>query len=350
MEFPPPGRTRGRRRLALAVITCLLLSACGSQTGEAPEPNRQIADGELAQQLKNAVSDSGAFTHLQALQKIADSHGGNRASPGPGYDASVDYVVSVLRGAGYDVTTPAYAVAPEGDNGPATPRNVIAQTRNGDPGRVVLVGAHLDSVPQGPGIVDNGSGVAALLEIATHLDASAPVRNAVRFAFFGSEETGSQGSWSYVRSLSSQEREKIMLYLNLDMVASPNAGYFAQGGKGNDKSEAGPPGSATVAHVLADQLTKTGMHAETIEFAGDDESPFIDANIPSAGAENGDRKDKSHGQAKVWGGEEGKPFDPCYHKACDRLDNVNRDVLRHYLHAIAGTTAYFATAEQGLSG
>ncbi|MFD2415796.1 M20/M25/M40 family metallo-hydrolase [Amycolatopsis pigmentata] len=350
MVGPSPGRVRGHRRFALAAVVCLLFSACGSETGKPPEPVPRITDGQLAQQLKSAVSDSGAFTHLQALQEIADRNGGNRASPGPGYDASVDYVVSVLHGAGYDVTTPTYALSPDDSHGQPPPRNVIAQTRTGDSGRVVLLGAHLDSVPQGPGIVDNGSGVATLLEIATHLSASAPVRDAVRFAFFGSEETGSQGSGAYVQSLSAQDRAKLMLYLNLDMVASPNAGYFAQGGRGNDKSEAGPPGSATVAGVLADQLAKTGMDAENAEFTGDDEAPFIDANIPSGGAENGDRKDKNPGQAHAWGGQAGQPFDPCYHKACDQLGNVNRDVLNRYLHAVAGTTAYFATSGQDLPG
>jgi aminopeptidase S len=358
----PPGQARDAWRLALALLACLLFSACVSEAGKSPDSHHPIADTELGQRLKNAVSDSGAFTHLQALQSIADSHGGNRASPGPGYDASVDYVVGVLRGAGYDVTTPPYAASEEDGGGKApgkttgtttgttTLRNVVAQTRTGDPGHVVMLGAHLDSVSEGPGIVDNGSGVATLLEIATQLGPSAPVRNAVRFAFFGSEETGSQGATAYVRSLSSPDREKPELYLNLDMVASPNAGYFAQGGKGRDKSEAGPPGSGTVARVLSDQLAKAGANAESIEFTGDDESAFIDADIPSAGAENGDRKDKTSGQAQAWGGQADRPYDPCYHQACDRLDNVNREVLNRYLHGVAGTAAYFATSGPGLPG
>jgi aminopeptidase S len=175
------------------------------------------------------------------------------------------------------------------------------------------------------------------------------VRNAVRFAFFGSEETGSQGSRGYVDSLSADDRGKILCYLNVDMVASPNAGYFAQGGKGTDKSASGPPGSATVSRILADELAKTGVTPQVIQFVGDDESPFIDAGIPVAGAENGDRRKKSEGQAQAWGGQAGERFDPCYHTACDRLDNVNRVVLNHYLHALAGTVAYFATSSEALS-
>ncbi|HET9254159.1 MAG TPA: M20/M25/M40 family metallo-hydrolase, partial [Pseudonocardiaceae bacterium] len=266
-------------------------------------------------------------------------------------EASVDYVVGVLRGAGYDVSTPTYELSQgHSDDGSwATPRNVIAQTRSGDPGHVVMIGAHLDSVRNGPGIVDNGSGVAALLEIANHLGASPPVRNAIRFAFFGSEESGSQGSRSYVNDLSADDRGKILLYLNVDMVASPNAGYFAQGGKGFRKSASGPRGSAMVARVLADQLTKTGVTPQIIEFVGDDEAAFVHADIPSGGAENGDRKKKSEEQAQIWGGQAGEPFDHCYHAACDRLENVNRVVLNRYLHALAGTVAYFATSDETLS-
>ena len=175
-------------------------------------------DGPLVQQLTGEVSDAGALTHLQALQKIADENGGNRAAGTPGYEASVEYVVGVLRDAGFEVSTPTYAVSGDDDEGaPGTDRNVIAQTRTGDPGRVVMIGAHLDSVPAGPGIVDDGSGVASLLEIATRLGAEPTVQNTVRFAFFDHEETGSQGASGYLDGLSADDREKIKLYLNVDM-------------------------------------------------------------------------------------------------------------------------------------
>jgi len=296
------------------------------------------------------VSDAGAFVHLEALQGIADENGGHRASSSPGYESSVDYVVGVLRAAGYDVSTPTYVPENEGGGGGRPLRNVIAQTRSGDPNSVVMIGAHLDSVEDGPGIVDNGSGVATLLEIANQLGPSAPIRNALRFAFFGSEEDGSVGSTAYVGSLSADDRRKILLYLNVDMVASPNAGYFAQGGLGDDRSESGPPGSGTVARILADELAKTGVTPEIIKFVGDDESPFIDADIPSGGAENGDAEVKTDQQARAWGGEAGEKYDRCFHEACDGLGNVNRVVLNHYLHAIAGTLAYFATSSDRPSG
>jgi aminopeptidase S len=211
-----------------------------------------------------------------------------------------------------------------------------------------MIGAHLDSVEDGPGIVDNGSGVASLLEIASQLGVDPAVQNRVRFAFFGAEETGIQGSTGYVESLSANNRQKIKLYLNVDMVASPNGGDFVQGGKGNDEETAGPPGSATIARVLADQLAKTGVtNPEIIEFVGDDESPFIEAGIPVGGAENGD-DEKTRRQAKAWGGQAGQVHDRCYHEACDTIDNVNRTVLNHYMRALAGTVAHFATSRERL--
>jgi len=341
------GVTAWRIRLALLGISisiALAMTACGSSAvGAAPiEP-----DGPLVQQMTSEVRDARAMKHLQALQKIADEHGGNRASGTSGYDASVDYVVGVLRRAGFKVTTPTYQG--DGRRSGAPERNVIAQTSTGDPGNVVMIGAHLDSVEDGPGIVDDGSGVASLLEIATQLSANPSVQNTVRFAFFGGEENGGEGSDGYIRGLSNEDRKKIKLYLNVDMVASKNGGYFVQGGKGQDKDASGPPGSATIARVLADQLVKSGVtKPETIEFAGDDESAFVDASIPVGGAENGDADRKTTGQAKEWGGQARERYDPCYHQACDRIDNVNRDVLNHYLRALAGTLAYFATSKAEL--
>jgi aminopeptidase S len=348
--------TRSRLRFVFVGISVVLAAACGTGAVEAPpsapqaaRPNATAPDGPLVQQLTGEVSDAGALTHLQALQKIADENGGNRGAGTPGYEASVEYVVGVLRAAGFEVSTPTYAVSGDDDGAPGTGRNVVAQTRTGDPGRVVMIGAHLDSVPAGPGIVDNGSGVASLLEIATRLGAEPTVQNTVRFAFFGHEETGSQGASGYLDGLSADDREKIKLYLNVDMVASPNAGYLVQGGKGSDRETAGPAGSATIGQVLAHQLAKTGVTApEIIEFVGDDESPFIEAGIPVGGAENGDAQEKTTEQAKAWGGQAGEVYDRCYHQACDRIDNVNREVLNHYLRALAGTLAHFATSTDEL--
>ena len=101
--------------------------------------------------------------------------------------------------------------------------------------------------------------------------------------------------------------------------------------------------------MLADQLAKSGVaKPQLIEFVGDDESAFIESGIPVGGAENGDAERKTTGQAKEWGGQARERYDPCYHQACDRVNNVNRDVLNHYMRALAGTLAYFATSKAEL--
>ncbi|MFC5994752.1 M28 family peptidase [Pseudonocardia hispaniensis] len=333
---------RGAIRAAVAAAAVAVLVGCAPST---PMPGP--TDNALGSRLKAEVTGGGAVTHLQALQRIADDNGGTRVSPGPGYAASVDYVAGVLRDAGLQVSTPTFQMGRRG-GGEATVRNVIAQTRTGNTGHVVMIGAHLDSVRRGPGINDNGSGVAALLEIATRLGGSPSVTNAIRFAFWGGEEENLDGSTAYVEGLSDAERTAIALYVNVDMVASPNGGYFVHGGAGGRSSGSGPPGSAEVGRVLADQLASIGVTPELTRFDGSsDYEPFLEAEIPTGGVLAGDAGTKSAEQARRWGGQAGEVFDPCYHAACDRLDSVNRTALDRFSDALAGTLGYFATTTDG---
>jgi aminopeptidase S len=305
--------------------------------------------GSFRSQLVADVTVDGALVHIEALQRIADTNGGNRASPGPGYDASVDHVAGVLREAGFEVSTPSFVLRSD-DGGEATIRNVAAQTRTGDPQQVVMAGAHLDSVPTGPGINDNGSGVAALLEAAVRMGGSPPVPNAVRFAFWGAEELNLDGSTAYVDSLSSSERSAIALYLNMDMVASPNAGYFVQGGYGDDEYEAGPAGSEGVGRILVEELAATGVTAELAPFDGEsDYDPFIEAGIATGGVYAGGYGVKTSEQAERWGGRAGAVFDHCYHSACDRADGIDRGALDNFSDAIAGTLARFAASTETIT-
>ena len=197
------GLTWSHIRLAFVGGSVALAALVGGSVAlftfsHSPPSSTTASDEPLVEQLAGEVSDAGAMKHLQALQKIADEHGGNRAAGTSGYDASVDYVVGVLRRADFKVSTPTYQASGEDDeDGSGPQRNVIAQTGTGDPEHVVMLGAHLDSVEDGPGIVDNGSGVASVLEIATQLGAKPSVQNTVRFAFFGDEESGAEGSSGY---------------------------------------------------------------------------------------------------------------------------------------------------------
>jgi aminopeptidase S len=320
---------------AAAALTAL--TACSASTTSTAPP----ATYPLQRELEAAANGTGALAHVRKLQRIADENGGNRASPGPGYAASVDYVAGVLRKAGWKVSTPGLDV--EGDR----IRNVIAQTKTGDPNQVVMAGAHLDSVSDGPGMNDNGSGSAALLELAVRMGGSPEVTNQVRLAWWGAEEIDMDGSTHYVETLSGADRRKIALYLNLDMVASPNVAYLVEGKGGCDEDAA--DGTKEVAHVLSERLTATGVTPEIIEFNCDtDYIPFMDAGIPTVGAFTGDDEEKTRRQARRWGGQADKDFDPCYHEACDRLENVDPKALDRYTRAVAGTVGYFAMSVSSL--
>jgi Zn-dependent M28 family amino/carboxypeptidase len=232
-----------------------------------------------------------------------------------------------------------------------TSRNVVAQTTTGNPDNVVMAGAHLDSVQAGPGINDNGSGTAALLETAVRLGGAPAVTNAVRFGFWGAEEEGLIGSTHYVAGLSDADRRKISLYLNLDMVGSPNAAYLAYDGDNSDNQGAGPgpEGSATVERVLLEQLASTGVTGEGTDFDGrSDYGPFIAAGVPAGGLFTGAEEIKTPEQAQRWGGTAGRPYDPCYHQACDRADAIDRTALDRNTDAVAGTIARFALSTDGI--
>jgi aminopeptidase S len=140
-----------------------------------------------------------------------------------------------------------------------------------------------------------------------------------------------------------------VLYLNLDMLASPNAGYFVQGGEGRRSAQTGPAGSVAVAQVLIKQLAAVGVTAEPTTFDGaSDYAAFVDAGVPSAGILAGDGNEKSTREAQAWGGRAGEVYDRCYHSACDRLDNLNRTALDRNTDAVAGTLAHFATSTDPL--
>jgi Zn-dependent M28 family amino/carboxypeptidase len=233
-------------------------------------------------------------------------------------------------------------------------RNVIAQTTTGRDDNVVMAGAHLDSVPEGPGINDNGSGSAALLELALRLGGAPKVGNAVRFAWWGSEELGLIGSDAYVQSLGFEEQLDIALYLNFDMVASPNAGYFVYDGDNSDAvgAGAGPYGSAQIEKTFTDFLaSRLGVPTEGTDFDGrSDYGAFIDNGIPAGGLFTGAEGIKSEAQAAKWGGTAGTAYDPCYHQACDDLGNVDRVALDRNLDAMAWAVGVYAYSTAEVNG
>lgn len=212
-------------------------------------------------------------------------------------------------------------------------RNVIAQTTTGSDANVVMAGAHLDSVPEGPGINDNGSGVAAVLETAVRLGSSPQVHNKLRFGFWGAEELGLIGSRNYVESLDLAALKNIALYLNFDMLASPNPGYFTYDGDQSLPMDARgkpvvPEGSAGIERTLVAYLKSAGKTAQDTSFDGrSDYDGFTLAGIPAGGLFSGAEGKMSADQAKLWGGTADQPFDPNYHQKGDTLDHIDRTAL-----------------------
>ncbi|MFD7835118.1 M28 family metallopeptidase [Streptomyces sp. NPDC059761] len=232
-----------------------------------------------------------------------------------------------------------------------TTRNVVAETRGGRSDRVVTVGAHLDSVPEGPGINDNGSGSAGLLEVALKLaDEGADKKgkgpaNKVRFAWWSAEELGLLGSEHYVAQLSEKQKKDIALYLNFDMIASPNPVQFVYDGDDSDKTGegAGPAGSAQIEALINGFLDKKHKPHEGSDFDGrSDYGPFIANGIPAGGTFTGAEGIKTAEQAKRYGGTAGAPYDPNYHGAGDTLKNLDLKAFDTNLDVIAHAVGTYA--------
>jgi Zn-dependent M28 family amino/carboxypeptidase len=490
-------RTRALRRwLALAVaLVCVLCVMPTSAASAAPSPTGcERRNNNTYAKLLECVRLDGVRAHQQALQAIADASGGNRAAGLPGYDGSVDYVVSTLERAGWTVTldefpftfvppptlqqlTPVSAsyetgaftgtgsgsvsgnvipvdinlVPPRastsgceaadftGDwSGPADialiqrgtctfgakainaeaagaeaviifnqgnspdredlivgtlgglnvvaipvvgasfangealaqagstasvtvdppeerPQvNVIAELPGTNNDNVVMAGAHLDSVLRGPGINDNGSGSAALLEVAEQIAKHRP-QNTLRFAWWGAEEAGLIGSTQYVAGLSQAERDRIALYLNFDMVGSSNYVFMVY--DGDQSGFPAPPGvpipdgSVQIEDLFESYFTLAGQRYDDAQFSGrSDYQAFILNGIPAGGLFTGAEVVKTAAQQAIWGGTIGEQFDPCYHLACDTLANRSDTALDVNSDAIAFAVLTYAYSTETVNG
>ncbi|MGW6026812.1 M28 family metallopeptidase [Streptomyces sp. NPDC055099] len=305
MKLSVPGRAA-----AAAVIAVTGLLTTNAMSSAAPAPTAAAPD----------ISVANVQGHLSQLQNIASSNGGNRAHGSAGYKASIDYVKGKLDEAGF--TTSLQEFTSNGKTG----YNLIADWPGGDADQVVMAGSHLDSVDSGPGINDNGSGSAAILETALTVarEQYKPAKH-LRFAWWGAEELGLVGSSHYVDKLPAGERSKIKGYLNFDMIGSPNPGYFVY------------DDDPTIEKTFKDFYGGLDLATEPDE-EGDgrsDHAPFKDAGVPVGGLFSGADYKKTAEQAQNWGGTAGEPFDKCYHSACDTESNIDGTALNHNSDAVA---------------
>ncbi len=230
--------------------------------------------------------------------------------------------------------------------------NVIAELPGENTDNVVMAGAHLDSVPPGPGINDNGSGTSALLETALMMANSEP-QNTIRFGWWAAEELGLLGSTAYVNGLPQEERDRIALYMNYDMVGSPN---YVQMVYDSDESTWPapapiPPGSTAIEDVYESYYTAIGVPYDDAEYSGrSDYQAFINNGIPSGGLFTGAEVVKTEEQAAIWGGVAGESFDQCYHLACDTIDNLAHDALEVNSDLIAFAMLTFSYSTESVNG
>lgn len=470
-------KVRSSARLFFLTLMSACLIGCNRESVCAGRAN------DTQEKLLECVTAAGVREHLAAFQAIADEHGGNRATGTAGYQASVDYVVDKLTGAGYEVTrhsfefmfeppnvllqhepidqryaagiiigsgsgevrgriipvnrsgceatdfagldfsgasdialleegactqyvkarnaevagaeamifliTDAFGIGmgipvgrvaqtPDDTSGnfelpivavsrkhavdlvqegsealvrvtlpvEMTQSSLLAELPGDENGSVVMVGAHLDSVFDGPGISDNASGSAVILETAMQMANVAP-HNTVRFAWWGAEETQPYrvGSETYVASLSQEELNRISLYLNLDMIASPNSVFFVYDGTTSDDLSVASrwASSADITSLFASYYTDFGLPFERLNpDRHSDHAPFMAQGIPVGALNTGAEGLKTDEQASIFGGTTGESYDPCYHKACDTLDNINLDALDVNADAAAMATLYYA--------
>ncbi|GAA2882881.1 aminopeptidase [Actinoplanes cyaneus] len=231
----------------------------------------------------------------------------------------------------------------------ATTSNIIADSPGGNPDKVLVVGSHLDSVVEGPGINDNGSGSAQNLEIAVQLaKLKIKPRQKVRFAFWGAEESGLLGSEHYVANLSDTELTTIFANLNFDMVGSPNYVRFVYDGDGSATGASGPYGSDQIESLFTKYFANQGLATDPTAFDGrSDYGPFIEAGIPAGGLFSGAEGEKTPEQATVYGGVAGAPYDSCYHQACDDINNLNPTVLSQLSDGAAHAVLTLALTKTG---
>ncbi|MFK4067558.1 M28 family metallopeptidase [Streptomyces sp. NPDC029674] len=306
MKLSVPGRTAAAAAIAVAgLLTTTAISTA------APAPEAAAAPD---------ISVANVKAHLADLQGVADANGGNRAHGSAGYKASIDHLKGKLDAAGFTTSVQEFTAGGE------TGYNLIADWPGGDEGQVVMAGAHLDSVSDGPGINDNGSGSAAVLETALTVarEQYKPTKH-LRFAWWGAEEIGLVGSSHYVDSLAGADRSKISGYLNFDMISSPNAGYFVY-----DDDPA-------IEKTFKDYYAGVNVATEPDD-EGDgrsDHAPFQQAGVPVGGLFSGAETTKSAAQAQKWGGTAGEPFDKCYHSSCDGRTNIDEKALDRNSDAVA---------------
>lgn len=241
------GRTRRiatALALAFALSAVLVLSACsGDPRPDDPPESSQVTtpkpESEPEPELTSGpepapdpepvdADDLDLAIAVAAVRHLAGTIGPREAT-GESYARAADWVARSFTRMGFDVTRQridAPAGVSWGVEVPAGPsENVVATSPGFDPAEpYLIVGAHLDTVPQAPGAEDNASGIGVVLAVADAVSAGR-TRLPVVFVAFGAEEPRGPlpddhhyGSRQYVARLTSQQRGALRGMVSLDRV------------------------------------------------------------------------------------------------------------------------------------
>lgn len=352
----PPGGLTGQ------VVRPTQAAGCGAGDYAAALPKGAIAVVDDSR--CSVVDKQNAAVGRGAAAVIVISQPSGQGAPptlfNPGYYNQLTVPVAVVGANGAAAlkgATASVRLVLDAENVRVVSRNVLAQTKTGSANEVVMVGTHLDSPADSPGINNAGSGVAAVLETALRLGPLPPVANAVRFAFWGAAENGLNGSMDYVFSLDNNALNDIALYLNFDMLGSPNPGFFTDDGDQSGPAGPGvaasdiPEGSAGIERTLAGYLNLAGKRPADMPLnTRTDYHPFLVAGVPVGGMNTGASQTKTTVQARLWGGQPGAAFDPNYQGPRDTVDEINRDALAVMGSGVAFAVGTYADSIGGVNG
>lgn len=210
-------------------------------------------------------------------------------------------------------------------------QNIIAETKEGNPDRIVMAGTHLDSGTENSGMNDNASSSAALLETALVMQKIKPV-NKIRFAWWTGEELGLLGSNFYAEHLSPLEKSKIAVYLNTEILGASNGARLIMDAKDGVTS----PGSEKVVQVYADYFKSQNLKYYAFDpelgkaVKRSDMAGFIKAGIPVGYIVSGANIPWNPLLSMIFtdlpNRKIGVNTHPCYHMACDKL-NLNESTM-----------------------
>ncbi|KAI8584605.1 hypothetical protein K450DRAFT_217095 [Umbelopsis ramanniana AG] len=210
--------------------------------------------------------------------------------------------------------------------------NILCNWKSGDDKNKIIVGSHLDSVENSPGI-NAGSGAATSLAIALTLaKLSYQPTNQLVFAWWSGKEVGDAGISRYLHNMTEEQVNATTAYINLDILGSQN--YIPYILRTNPTSEVVNGRSQQIAKIFEKYFDQVGYkYAHTSTTDGTEHDVFaVKAGVAYGGLYSG-MGPKTPSQKRKFGGIAYVDADPCYQLACDTLDNVSTEAINLLSHA-----------------